>query len=107
MGWPVGGWVCPWAGLPVGRIAPPFAAVSIAERFPTSKPLEEAVPWQHAMTVSQLETGAEYQQLRDLNLHTRPAGCMLGVQPAVQVWCGYGGDSVHFARSWEGKKKHT
>ena len=62
-------------------------------------------PWPGAPKASHLEAVPEFQRLREMGLHVRPHGCMLGVQPHQKVWRGYGGDSVHYARTWGGATK--
>lgn len=42
----------------------------------------------------------EYAKLRSMNLHTRPAGCYLGIDPVGKVWRAATSTSSHYGRSY-------
>ena len=55
-----------------------------------------------AKRVRSLETQPEYQRLKDMGLHTRPHGCVLGCHPAARVYRAWSTGSKHFSRSFGG-----
>ncbi|CAE7274060.1 unnamed protein product [Symbiodinium sp. CCMP2592] len=68
---------------------------------------EAAKSKQHCPHVLALRTQPEYLRLRDLNLHTRPDGCILSIHLDGRCWRSQAEGCPHYSRSYNGVKSRN